>query len=153
RGRVIAPTDAADTPLVAVVNQTLAHHYFPGQDPIGKRLEIGFSTPPNWREIVGVVADVKISGLDQDTPVQVYTAYFQSPGLALVPPIAILAKTAQDPEPFGPSIKAAILQADRAQPVYAMQPMDQVVAKSIEQRKISFYLLLFFAASSLTLAA
>jgi putative ABC transport system permease protein len=152
-GRAIAPTDRVDTPLVAVVNQTLAAHYFPGEDPIGKRLEIAFSTPPRWREIVGVVADVKISGLDQDTPVQVYTAYFQSPGLQLAPPIAILAKTASDPASAGASIKAAVLQADRSQPVYAMQPMTQVVAKSIEQRQIAFYLLLFFAASSLALAA
>jgi len=62
---------------VAVVNQTLVDRYFPGQNPIGRRLEIGFDDPPRWREIVGVVKDVHSAGLDQDTPVQVYTAYFQ----------------------------------------------------------------------------
>jgi putative ABC transport system permease protein len=156
RGRVIAGRDTAESPLVAVVNQTLVDRYFPGQDPIGKRLEIAFSTPPNWREIVGVVADVRSAGLDQDTPVQVYTAYLQKPGvLSSFPPVAItvLARTAQDPAPLGAAMKAAVLGVDRSQPVYAVQPMTEVVAKSIAQRKLSLILLAFFAASALVLAA
>ena len=79
RGRGFTDRDTQGSPLVAVVNQTLVDRYFPHEDPIGKRLEIGFSDPPRWREIVGVVADVKAAGLDQDTPVQVYTAYVQMP--------------------------------------------------------------------------
>jgi putative ABC transport system permease protein len=156
RGRAVTERDTAESPLVAVVNQTLVDRYFPGQDPIGKRLEIAFSTPPNWREIVGVVADVRSAGLDQDTPVQVYAAYLQRPGvISSFPPVAItvLARTAQDPAPLGAAMKAAILGVDRSQPVYAVQPMTEVVAKSIAQRKLSLILLAFFAASALLLAA
>lgn len=70
RGRALAVTDTAQTPPVVVINQTFADRYFPGEDAIGKRMEIGFATPPDWRQIVGIVADVKTAGLDQDTPVQ-----------------------------------------------------------------------------------
>jgi predicted permease len=153
RGRALAETDTASTPPVAVVNQTLAQRYFPGQDPIGKRLEIGFSTPPNWREIVGVVADVKTAGLDQDTPVQVYTAYYQLPALIGVAPLTVLARTSADPGVLAPAIKAAILSVDHSQPVFAVQPMTEVVADSIAQRRIAFVLLAFFAGSAVLLAS
>lgn len=155
RGRAIADRDTADSPLVVVVNQTLVNRYFPGQDPVGKRLEIGFDNPPNWREIVGVVADVRSAGLDQETPVQVYTAYLQRPTLirAGTPALAVLTRTAQDPATLGSAVKAAILGVDRSQPVYGIQPMTEVVAKSIAQRRLSLILLAFFAASALVLAA
>jgi predicted permease len=153
RGRTLANTDTASTPLVAVVNRTLAERYFPGQDAVGKRLEIGFATPPRWREIVGVVADVKTAGLDQDTPVQVYTAYYQQPGLIGVAPMTVLARTSADPGLLAPAIKASILSVDRSQPVFAVQPMTEVVADSIAQRRIAFILLAFFAGSALVLAS
>ncbi|HEY2015284.1 MAG TPA: ABC transporter permease [Bryobacteraceae bacterium] len=155
KGRGFTERDGVDTPLVAVVNQTLAERYFPGQDPIGKRLEIGFTDPPNWREIVGVVKDVKSAGLDQDTPVQVYAAYLQKPDFifALLSGMAVFARTAQDPAPMGPAIQSAILGVDRSQPVYGVQPMTEVVSKSIAQRRLSLILLAFFAASALVLAA
>ena len=155
RGRGIGERDTPATPLVAVINQTLADRYFPGQDPIGKRLELGFADPPNWREIVGVVADVKTAGLDQDTPVQVYTAYLQRPALfpSLLAQMTVLARTAGDPAPLAQPMKAAILSVDSAQPVYAVQAMTEVVSQSIAQRRVALVLLAFFAASALILAA
>jgi putative ABC transport system permease protein len=154
RGRAFTERDTAQSPLVAVVNETLVKRYFQNEEPLGKRLEIGFSTPPAWREIVGVVADVHSDGLDQDTPVQVYTAYLQQPGfLAGVPPaFTVLARTAQDPALLGAPMKAAILKVDRSQPVYAVQPMTAVVAQSIAMRRLSLILLAFFALSALFLA-
>ena len=121
RGRTLTEQDIAGSPLKVVVNQTLVDRYFPGQDPIGKRLEIAFRTPPNWREIVGVVADIRSAGLDQDTPVQVYAAYLQRPGVLpmFVPAITVLARTVQDPALLGGAINVAILNVDRSQPVYS----------------------------------
>ena len=155
RGRAISERDTQDTPPVVVVNQTLVDRYFPGQDPIGKRLEVGFDTPPNWREIVGVVADVKIAGLDQATPVQVYAAYFQRPTFVARLPsfLTVVARTASDPAAIGGPIKAAILNVDRSQPVYSVQPMTAVVSDSISQRRFSLVLLAFFAATALFLAS
>jgi putative ABC transport system permease protein len=155
RGRGINDRDQAGSTLVAVVNQTLVDRYFPGQDPIGKRLEIAFATPPNWREIVGVVADVKTAGLDQDTPVQVYTAYLQKPSVVtgLLAGLTVLARTGGDPAQLGSAVKSAVLTVDRSQPVYAIQPMTEVVSQSVAQRRISLILLAFFAAAALLLAA
>jgi predicted permease len=153
RGRGITDRDTADSPQVVVVNQTLVDRYFPGQDPIGKRLEVAFATPPNWREIVGVVADVHTQGLDQDTPVQVYASYLQKPIFIQLGTITVLARTAGDPAMLGAAMKSAILKIDRSQPVYAVQPMTDVVSQSIAQRRFSLVLLAFFAASALFLAA
>jgi predicted permease len=153
RGRGITDRDTADSPQVVVVNQTLVDRYFPGQDPLGKRLEVAFATPPNWREIVGVVADVHTQGLDQDTPAQVYAAYFQKPIFIQLGTITVLARTTQDPALMGGPMKAAILNIDRSQPVYAVQPMTEVVSQSIAQRRFSLVLLAFFAVSALFLAA
>jgi putative ABC transport system permease protein len=156
RGRAIAESDTETTPLVAVVNQTLADRYFPNQDPIGRRLEIAFSTPPNWRQIVGVVADVRSDGLDLDTPVQVYTSYQQMPTLlrSFPPgPITVLARTVPDPATLAQPLKSAILSVDRTQPVYAVQTMSEVMSRSIAERKLSLVVLVFFAVSALLLAA
>ena len=97
RGRGFSDRDMQGSPLVAVVNQTLVDRYFPHEEAIGKQLEIGFSDPPRWREIVGVVADVKTAGLDQDTPVQVYTAQAQMPSFpsGTVSSMTVLARTEQ----------------------------------------------------------
>lgn len=74
RGRFLTEADDARSANVCLVNEALVRTYFPGKDPIGQRLEIGFSTPPNWRQFVGVVADVKIVDIEKPTPVQVYGA-------------------------------------------------------------------------------
>jgi putative ABC transport system permease protein len=154
QGRLFNARDLQGSPLVGVVNQTLVDRYFKGENPIGKRLEIGFADPPRWREIVGVVADVKVAGLDQDTPVQVYTPFTQ-PGFvgAFLPAITVLARTAQDPATIGAAMKSAILNVDRSQPIYAVQPMTEIVSQSISQRRFSLVLLAFFAAAALFLAA
>jgi len=156
RGRGFTAQDTPASPLVVVVNQTLVDRYFPGQDPIGKRLEIAFRTPPAWREIIGVIADVRTQGLDQDTPVQAYTDYLQLPSpliSILTPAITVLARTTQNPALLGPAMKEAILSVDRAQPVFSVQPMTEIVSQSVAQRRISLVLLAFFAVSALFLAA
>jgi predicted permease len=155
-GRAISDGDVADTPLVAVVNQTLVDRYFPGQNPVGKRLEIGFSDPPRWREIVGIVADVRSAGLDQDTPVQVYVAYYQQPtmiGFAQPSALTVLARTTGNPAALGTPMRNAILHIDRSQPVYAVQPMTDIISVNVAQRRFSLILLAFFAGLAMFLAA
>jgi predicted permease len=155
-GRGISERDSSDTPLVAVVNQTLVDRYFPGQNPVGKRLEIAFSVPPRWREIVGVVANVHSAGLDQDTPVQVYVAYFQEPTMiAFSTPSAltVVARAEGNPAALGTAMKNAILHVDRSQPVYAVQPMTDIISVNVAQRRFSLILLALFAGLAMFLAA
>jgi len=154
-GRLLNEGDVSRTPLVAVINRALAQKYFPGQSPVGKRLEVGFAVPPRWRQIVGVVADVHSDGLDLQTPIQVYAAFLQVPGVfpSFTPALTVVAKTAQDPAAIGPAMKKAILAADRSQPVFAIQTMEEVVGKSISQRRFALVLVAVFATLALFLAA
>jgi putative ABC transport system permease protein len=155
RGRAMTDQDTQSTPLAAVVNQRLVDRYFPGQDPIGRRLEIGFSTPPRWRQIIGVVADVHSAGLDEDAPVQVFGAYYQVPTFPGVIPSAfsVLARTEQDPASLSAAMRNAILEVDHSQPVYAIEAMSEIAGKSIAQRRLALILLAFFGASAMLLAA
>jgi len=86
QGRTLSDNDNPRSPLAVVVNEEFVRIHFPQQDPIGKRLEIGLSEPPNWRTIVGVVANVKNLGVDKPSRVQVYGSYWQGPGI--IPGIA-----------------------------------------------------------------
>jgi putative ABC transport system permease protein len=87
--------------------------------------------------------------------VQAFTSYLQYPTFVFpVPPgLTVLARTAGEPAPLAPAIRSAILNVDRSQPVFAVQPMTEVVLRSIAQRRLSLILLAFFAASALVLAA
>jgi predicted permease len=155
QGRFFNDSDVAGSPLVAVVNKTLAQKYFPGQNPIGRRIEVTFQDPPRWRQIVGVVADVHSDGLAAATPVQVYTAFLQMPGASAdsTPEMSIVARTRLGLAVAGPAMKNAILQADRAQPVFAVQTMDQVMGQSIAERRFALVLIAGFAGLSLFLVA
>src|SRR5207244_7500486 len=101
------------------------------------------------------VADMRTNGLDQETPVQVFGSYYQVPTIisSTVSNMTVLARTAQNPEAVSSAMRQGILDVDRAQPVFAIQPMTDVVSKSIAQRRLALTLLAFFAASALLLAA
>src|SRR6185503_14814242 len=80
RGRLFTAADTATSPLVAVVNEPLAAAMWPGQDPIGKYVKQGWpesSTP--WRQVVGVIADIRFQGIDGNTTMQVYLPFAQDP--------------------------------------------------------------------------
>ncbi len=85
RGRTFTADDRRGAPLVMVINEALAREAFPGQDPIGKRIACCESGPdglPNWKEVVGVVKDVRAQGLDADPVPEFYLPMVQAPGAA-----------------------------------------------------------------------
>jgi putative ABC transport system permease protein len=156
RGRLFTEQERTGTPLVCVVNEEMARRHFPnGEDPVGKRLEIGFSNPPNWRQIVGVVEDTKYGAVDQAPKVQVYGAYFQQPGVIpnLAPPVSIAIRTGMDPAALAQAARRKVLEVDNAQPVYAVQTMTEVVSANLAQRRFAMLLLGLFAGLALLLAA
>ena len=155
QGRLFNDQDVLGTPLVVVINETLARKYFPGQSAIGKRIEVTFQDMPRWRQIVGVIADVHTDGLASATPVQVYGNFLQMPGVApdSTPEISVVAKIQLGSAAAGESMKAAILRADRAQPVFAVQTMDAVVGQSISERRFALMMIGGFAGLALFLAA
>jgi putative ABC transport system permease protein len=150
-GRIFSAADRLDTSPVVIVNQSFANRYLPGVEPLGQRLAIG--SPDRKRPlatIVGVVADYRNSGAMQSTrpeihmPVRQQTAWNQLFLLirADVPPMSLL-----------PSVRQAVVALDPEQPVYSIQTLEEAVALSSFQQRISATLLSAFAAVALALAA
>ena len=152
KGRVFTAQDGPDAVPVAVVDEEMVRRFWPGKDPIGKRLTFGpppGKTEPEWIQVVGVVGHTKHEGLDADARVQLYLSYRQAP----MPFMAIAVRTAGDPERALSGVKAAIHEVDRDLPISRVATMEKLVGDSVGQRRLSMVLLGVFAGLALLLAA
>ena len=150
RGRVFDRTDSATSPKVTVINESLAKRLWPGEDAIGKRLKQGWPENPNpWREVVGIVADVKFNGVTADTPMQSYLPLAQEPARG----VAIVARTQGDPAALGPALEGVVQQVNKELPLYEMRTMDDMFGDSIARQRLSMLVFVMFAAVALTLAS
>jgi putative ABC transport system permease protein len=151
KGRAFTAADTADTPRVTVINETLARRIWPGEDPIGKRLKQGMPESQNpWREVIGVVADVKLNGLESDTPVQAYLPLLQQPGS---PSLWLVVRTSGDPLQSVAAVEREIHSIEKDLPVFSIRSMDQLLGNSLAERRLTLTLLVSFAALALLLAA
>jgi putative ABC transport system permease protein len=151
KGRAFTAADTAEAPRVAVINETLARRIWPGEDPIGKRLVPGTPTSQNpWCEVVGVVADVKLEGLEHDTPMQVYLPLHQRPRS---PTLWLVVRTTGDPMQAVAAVERTIHAVEKDLPVYSIRSMDQLLGSSLATRRLTLVLLAGFAALALLLAA
>ncbi len=148
KGRFFAEADNADAPRVALINETLAKRYFPDQDPIGQYINVTIG-PETWRQIVGIVGDVKQAGLDQATPAQTYEPLWQAP----TPFMTLVVRSDAPPATLSAAIRGEVLKLDKEQPVSNIKTMEQVLAASVSQQRFSMLLLAVFAVVALTLAA
>ena len=149
RGRGLREQDTVSTPLVAVINQTLARTYFSGTDPIGKRLLWGDRAPFT---IVGVVGDVKFSALDADVAPMIYMSNFQvASGVSRH--AVFVVRTAGDPSSLARAASTTIWSVDKDLPVFGVSTMNDVLAASVAQRRFSMSLLSGFAVLALLMAA
>jgi len=150
RGRVFDDRDSETAPMVVVVNETLAKKIWPGEEAVGKRLKQGwFDTKGPWREVVGVVGDVKFNGLTTDTPMQVYLPIAQDP----IRSVAVLARTVGEPTAIVPAIENIVRGLDKNLPLYSIRTMDEVLDTSIAQQRMSMVVFVVFAAVALVLAS
>jgi len=149
RGRDFTERDREGAPQVAIINETLARRYWPSEDPIGKRLNLGEANNPSWWEIVGVAGDVKAFGLEQETHADLYRPFLQVP----FPLIAFTIRTAADPMRLAAAVRQEIWTVDKDQPVFKVLTMEQLASDSVTFRRVSMLLLGFFAAVALVLAA
>jgi putative ABC transport system permease protein len=150
-GRGIAVTDVATAPPVVVINQTMARRYWAGEDPVGRRIGWRVGGPQNpitWRQVVGVVGDVRHDGLAEEAQPEIYLPYAQSPSAL----ICLTVRTSGR-QPVAQAIQQAVWSFDKDQPVLAVMPLEQLAAESITMRKVSTLLLGFFAAVAVFLAA
>jgi putative ABC transport system permease protein len=150
RGRWFGAADTPESAPVAVINETLARRIWPNEDPIGKRVKQGFPEYNGlWREVVGVVNDVKMDGVDRGASMQTYLLFSQTPGSAL----GLIVRTQGNPLAVVAPIERAIHTVDKDLPVYSVWTMDQLLGNSLAQRRLTLVLLSSFAALALLLAA
>jgi putative ABC transport system permease protein len=153
KGRVFNAAETPDSAKVLVINETLARRLWPGEDPIGKRLKQGWpETPPSvspWRDVIGVVADVKFNGITSETPLQVYLPLPHEPSRSL----AIVMRTAVEPTTLAPALEAIVRDLDKDLPLFQVRTMEQVLDTSIARQRMSMMIFVVFAIVALTLAS
>ena len=148
-GRDITEADAPNRPLTVLVSAALARRFWPNETPVGKRLILGLISN-DVREVVGVVSDVKLDGLDARDPTPVvYVPFSQVPS----PYEALVVRTTVPPTSVVSAVIGAVHQVDPEQPVLDVMPMDEVIGASIAQQRFAMRLLTTFAAFALLLAA
>ncbi len=150
RGRTFTDREMPNEPAVCIIDATFAETHFPGQDPIGKRINIGGSPDnPNFSTIVGVVGHVQNFGLGQNTRVQLYFPYRQSPPANL----AFVLRTSTDPAALASSIRSAMREVEPTLPVFGIRTMDELFDNTVANQRIMLILLGVFAGLALLLAA
>ena len=152
RGRDVRDTDETNQPWVAVVSDSLAQRYWPGEDPIGKRFAFGDTTV---RTVIGVVGDVRMRGLERTSEPQVYLAYKQVlDGQSLFfSPKDLVIRSSVPPETLIPAVRRIVRRADPQQPVSNVQPLSAIVSDATAARAVQVRVLTAFAAIAFLLAA
>ncbi|HKG58481.1 MAG TPA: ABC transporter permease [Pyrinomonadaceae bacterium] len=151
RGRLIERSDDNRAARVLVVNEEFAKRFFPNGDAIGKRIRLGKLTADfPWATIVGIVGDVRGFALDEPP---LPTMYWPVAQIRATPSLAIVVRTESDPAALASAVRDAIGEIDQTQPIYDMQPLDQLVAKSLGQRRFTLMLMVLFGAIALVLSA
>lgn len=149
QGRFFSEQDRDKSVPVVIISEAMARRFWPGENPIGKRLTPSFHSEQGAREIVGIVGDVKARGLDSDSSAMMYMAYKQ----AARPFMSFVVRTASSPEGLIQPVSKAIYSIDKDQALTDVQTMDQVLLASLSGRRFNMTLLLTFAGVALLLAA
>jgi putative ABC transport system permease protein len=151
RGRWFDGSDAADRPLAAIINETMARHLWPNEDAVGKRFTFNPNGTPPWATVVGVAGDVRNGGLRSETESQLYMNFEQQ----LLSPqnAAIVVRTNLDTAAVANMLRTTIHGVDAQQPVSNVMAMSQVVTDSVAQPRLYTTLLAIFGGLALVLAA
>ncbi len=152
RGRAFTDRDAADAPPVAVINEAFARRYFPNEEPLGQRLilEDENNNPLPPREIVGVVGNVRLGGLDEEEIPEFYVPFFQSSDGQMN---LVVRSSTSDPAVLASAVRGVIKGIDKGLAVWETRTMDERVALWIAPRRFNALLLGCFAFVALILAA
>ena len=153
RGRSFAAEDRWGTTPVAIITEAAAKQYFPGEDPIGKKITLGWGRGPGkpraGGEVIGIIGDIKDEGLAEPDPPQIYLPYAQWP----IGSMSVVLKTAVPPASVTEAARRAVYSIDGNLPVSNVRTLDQIVARSISQPRFYMTLLAIFATVAVALAA
>jgi len=144
QGRLFDQHDDLDSKRVALVNEAMVLKHFPHENPLGEHIVTG-----GRMEIVGVVADAKLYGLDAPVEPAIYVPHAQHPGESSM---AVVVRTAGDPAAMASAVRREILKLDPEQPISNVRTMEKVLSDSLMLRRVSMLLLTVFASLALTLA-
>jgi predicted permease len=147
-GRFLTDRDTGEKPMNVVVDQAAASHYWPNQNPIGKLGRLG-NPKGDLFQVVGVVGDVKNNGLDNPSVPEAYMLG------DLVPwnPLKFVVRSSLPAESLTSAVRSAILRINPAQPIHEVRTMNEVVSGSVALKRVSSYVMTFFAFSALLMAA
>jgi putative ABC transport system permease protein len=154
RGRFLDARDRADSPAVVLINETLARTFFPDRDPVGRQISMTGSNRP-WMTIIGVAGDVRQDGLDAAPQPEVYMPHSQFTPFwrdTTLRTFTITVKTAGDPAQAAPIVRQQVRALDPNLPVSTVITMDEVVARSVAERRLHMSLLATFAVIAVVLA-
>jgi len=159
RGRTLTPADVAPgAPPVVLINEHLATLEWPGQDPVGKRLSTWTARPgvPEWREVVGVVGDVRGEGADEPTSPEIFIPFTQAPPQAwefFQYHMGLVARGDGDPASHAGSLRRAVWSVDASLPLFDVQTMEEALSAWGAGTRFSTWLLSMLAAAGVLLAA
>jgi len=153
-GRALTSADRAGRPAVAVVNESGARRFWPGENPIGKHVWFGTTTGPfsdqaHAVEIVGVAGDVKYDGMDDAIGADFYTSYLQF----AYPDTMVMVKARANAAALVPALRAAVASVDAAVPIYDVMTLDDRVGTALARPRFNAAVAGAFAAAALLLAA
>ena len=148
-GRLFDERDDADSPQVALVNQTFARRFYPNENPIGKHITYGCKEEQGLcRTIVGVVQDIKQESLIADVSPEIYVPYKQGP----INGMTLIVKTKSDPLNMVGALREQVFAVDRDQPIYNVKTLNQRLKEEVAQTRALMLLFTAFACLALLLA-
>jgi len=147
-GRAFNGADVADSQRVVLINETLQRDFLSGQDPIGRRINIGSKQEPQWNTIVGVVGDVKYNGLADDVQPALYYPISQQPTWGSL----VIKTDVADPLSVTSAVRNEIKKIDPDVPLTNVATMDDRLSKSVAQPRFRTTLIALFAVVALVLA-
>ena len=156
-GRDLSDADSAGRPESVLISESMARRFWPNENPIGKHVTLTFF-PDGPREIVGIVGDVKDSGLDVTDPVAMLylpVAQLSMPLLGAWTsfPMSLVVRTNANPSSLTSAVTGAVHQVDSELPLLQIRTMQDVVGESLSQQRFNMQLLAVFAGLALLLAA
>jgi predicted permease len=148
-GRNFTSADTYKTQAVAVIDQTLARQYWPDKDPLGQQLTFGFGRGVQGVTIIGVAGDIKSDGFEAPSVPHIYVPLGQFAPVNAV----VFLRSKANAEHLGEAVRHEVESVDPNVPVHSISSMDQIIARSVADRRFALELLGVFAAVALLLAA
>jgi predicted permease len=149
RGRSFTEGDEDGKPMVAIIDESTAHKYWPDRDPLGRRVRFARNPTKPWTTIVGVVGDIKSDGLDIDGVPHIYVSTYQDNGKRL----SVVLRTSLPATLLEPQIRHEIQDIDPGLPVFGVSSMNDVLDRSLASRRFSANLVGGFAGLAVLLAS